>query len=74
VKYGREALQWNKYFHLFVWVFAVPSIFPIALGIYSNVDFPMFVPSLDLQTVIIQTAQLTAVMPSIPTAKKSYIK
>jgi len=53
VKYGREALKWNKFFHLFVWVFGLPATVPIIIGIYLNNDFPMFVPSTDFQMVVV---------------------
>jgi len=52
VKYGREALKWNKCFHLIVWVIAAPSTIPIIVGIYLNNQFPIFVPSPELQIVI----------------------
>jgi len=52
VKYGRDALKWNKFFHLVVWTLAVVSTIPIILGIFSNKNFPLFVP-LSLSTSII---------------------
>jgi len=52
VKYGREGLKWNKYFHIIVWVIAAPSTIPIIVGIYLNTHFPIFAPSPDLQIVI----------------------
>jgi len=53
VKYGRESLKWNKFFHLLVWTLALPSTIPIILGIYSNINFPMFAPSSDISLEIV---------------------
>jgi len=52
VKYGREALKWNKFFHVLVWMVALLSTIPIILGICVHTDFPMFVPSKDNSILI----------------------
>jgi len=71
VKYGSEALRWNKFFHLIVWILAVLSTIPIIVGIYSNNDFPMFVPTTDLHIEILvdQSSSSISVVPSITTEK-----
>jgi len=73
VKYGREALNWNKFFHLLVWILAAPATIPIILGIYSNNDIPMFIPSSDLHVSLVATDTKNgsdiAVQPSIITSK-----
>jgi len=69
VKYGSEALRWNKFFHLIVWILAVLSTIPIIVGIYSNNDFPMFVPTTDLHIELLVDIQDILVVPSITTDK-----
>jgi len=69
VKYGREALKWNKSFHLLVWILAVPSTIPIIVGISSNIHFPMFVPYTDIHVVVVAEGYASTVVPSI-TANK----